>query len=420
MVCRPQRGVTLIELMVAMVLGLIVAGGIVTVFLSTSSSNRAQVQMARLQEDGRFAVGRISDDLKMAGAQYCSGTGGVANTTSSGVDLDGLRTPTVLTANLNFAQNATAWGSTGYPAAPAAAYSLPSFLYMRGYQCTATTCTPTDPPTAAQGVPVMGTAVDARVVGASVLTLRYVDASRGWAIGGDSLVVENAAGNVDHVHIVPKTGEPALTGFANGELAMLADCSNAQIFQVNGNPDFVPDSNTAINFSQPRALQPQSAPRFFRMKTDFRTITYFLQVKTDDGTATGHKVGALMRCDSGEDGPCAELVRGVERLDFNYGVEDANGNTRYLTAAQVDSANSGAIPCPPQEPDALTTTGCLLACGKEHRTAYPDGRTEAAFLADGPGSRFFATSPTASTTRQTPVIVALPVSNPPTRASIRT
>jgi type IV pilus assembly protein PilW len=53
-----QRGVTLIELMVAMLLGLIVAGGIVTVFSSTSSSNKAQTQLARLQEEGRFAIGR--------------------------------------------------------------------------------------------------------------------------------------------------------------------------------------------------------------------------------------------------------------------------------------------------------------------------------------------------------------------------
>ena len=53
---RPaQRGLTLIELMVAMVLGLLVAAGIVTVFVSTSTSNKAQNQLARLQEEGRFA-----------------------------------------------------------------------------------------------------------------------------------------------------------------------------------------------------------------------------------------------------------------------------------------------------------------------------------------------------------------------------
>src|ERR1700754_3135223 len=117
-----SRGVTLVELMVALVLGLIVAGGIVTIFLSTSSSNRAQVQLARLQEEGRFAVTRIATDLKLAGAQYCSGTSGVATyQDKSGIALDSLRSPSVLAKNLTFPQNPTPWGDP-YPAAPTAEY----------------------------------------------------------------------------------------------------------------------------------------------------------------------------------------------------------------------------------------------------------------------------------------------------------
>ena len=62
---RPRvPGFTLIELMIAMVLGLLVAAGIVTVFASTSSSNKPQNQLAQLQEAGRFAVTRISTDLR--------------------------------------------------------------------------------------------------------------------------------------------------------------------------------------------------------------------------------------------------------------------------------------------------------------------------------------------------------------------
>ena len=77
-VLRRQRGVTLIELMVAMVLGLLVAAGIVTVFSSTSSSNKSQTQLARLQEEGRFAISRLGSDLRMANGQYCTNSGGTA------------------------------------------------------------------------------------------------------------------------------------------------------------------------------------------------------------------------------------------------------------------------------------------------------------------------------------------------------
>jgi len=361
---RYARGVTLVELMVALVLGLIVAGGIVVVFMSTSASNRAQTQLARIQEEGRYAVTRIGDDLKMAGAQYCSSTGGLAKTNAtSNIALDALRTPKVLAKNLTFPMNTTPWGAP-YPVKPTAEYNLPSFFYMRGFECTKTACTPASPPVAADGVPDMGTDVGKRVKGAAVLQLRYVDASRGWAIGGASTIT-SANGKISSIHIEPKTaiGEPPLTGIVNNEMMMLSDCSTAQIFQTTGNPDFVPvgTAGTDGNYSIPRALVPQSAPRFFRMKTDFRTITYFLQVVTDDGTATGAKTGALMRCDSGGQTPvCQELVRGIERLDFTYGVEDIDGLIRYLTATEVDSRAAGAISCPTGGPGATATDqGCL-------------------------------------------------------------
>jgi len=49
-----------------------------------------------------------------------------------------------------------------------------------------------------------------------------------------------------------------------------------------------------------------------------------------------------------------ELVRGIERLDFRYGVQDAAGNTSFLTASQVDASTN----CPPSELNAITSTGC--------------------------------------------------------------
>ena len=71
---RSIRGVSLIELMVAIMLGILVALGIVNIFNTTSSSSLAQSQLARLQEGGRFAITALTSDLRMANAQYCSPT----------------------------------------------------------------------------------------------------------------------------------------------------------------------------------------------------------------------------------------------------------------------------------------------------------------------------------------------------------
>jgi type IV pilus assembly protein PilW len=372
-----QRGLTLIELMVAMVLGLLVAAGIVTVFASTNSSNKAQTQLARLQEEGRFAIGRLSQDLHMANGQYCTNSGGVAQAGSGGLYLDHLRSPMVYAKNLIGAAGAvsgalsdvtTAWGANSggatYPSAPTAAYSMPSFLFMRGYDCTATTCTPINPTMA--GLPAMGTALGNRVKGADVITMRYVDPAAGWAIGstgGSSIATSSSLGTITAITLVQNTGEPPVSNFKSTDLAMLADCSNAQIFAVGSAAGGVLTLPSANNFagSSPAAQQPESAPKVFDVNSDFQTVTYYLKVVSVNNDGNAPFTGALMRrvnggtANSTHGGSEDELVRGIERLDFKYGVQDASGKTSFLTASQVDAATN----CPPSELNAVTTTGCL-------------------------------------------------------------
>lgn len=366
-----QRGVTLIELMVAMVLGLLVAGGIVTVFSSTSSSNKAQTQLARLQEEGRFAITRLSDDLRMANGLYCSNTGGSAKPGASGTLLDQLRSPTVYATNLIGPVGAvsgalgditTAWGTGSYPAKPTDAYSMPSFLYMRGYDCTLTACLPLDPSTV--GLPAMGTTDGLRVKGADVVTVRYVNSNSGWAIGeigGSSVAASSSAGTIGSVQITPLAGEPAASTFAPGDLAMLADCSNAQIFALGSvSAGLLTVAGGAnVTTSAPTTPLPETAPRLFDVNRDFQTVTYYLKVVSVNNNKQAPFTGALMRRVNGGDsthgGSDEELVRGVERLDLRYGVQDATGNTTFLSANDVDTS----VNCPPQEFKAITTAGCL-------------------------------------------------------------
>jgi type IV pilus assembly protein PilW len=365
-----QHGITLIELMVAMVLGLLVAAGIVTVFASTSNSNKAQTQLALLQEEGRFAITRLSNDLRMANGQYCSNTGGVAsNTGSNNLYMDGLRSPKVYAKDLLGALSdvTTKWAAAPYPATPVAPYYFPAFLSMRGYDCSKTApCTPDVPATFLKA---MGTGVGARVVGASVLTLRYMSPSRGWTLDGiNSTVSADRTGKLKSLTVKPATGEPALSEFQAGHLAMLADCSNAQIFAVDAPSSGVLNVRAADNFSESSPInQPlQSAPRLFDLNTDLLTVTYFLQV-IDDGN--GRKVGALMRR---VNGTSEEVVRGVERLDFLYGVEDSNGSTRYLSASGVDTRVNGAINCPASVPSvdsSAPASNPAVVCGAQSRAS---------------------------------------------------
>lgn len=81
---RNQRGFGLIELMVAIVIGLVVVGGITSLVVATLRTNTDQYRMTRLTQDLRASMTLISRELKRAGydedAIYDFGRGGhVAN-----------------------------------------------------------------------------------------------------------------------------------------------------------------------------------------------------------------------------------------------------------------------------------------------------------------------------------------------------
>jgi type IV pilus assembly protein PilW len=63
---RQQRGVGLIELMVAMLIGLFLIIGAVTVFNQSRNTYRASEGVARLQETARLAMDVIESDIRMA------------------------------------------------------------------------------------------------------------------------------------------------------------------------------------------------------------------------------------------------------------------------------------------------------------------------------------------------------------------
>lgn len=68
---RPQRGFGLIELMLALMLGLILVFGVVQIFIAGKQSFVVQQHTAALQENARFVLSRISRDLRQAGMFGC-------------------------------------------------------------------------------------------------------------------------------------------------------------------------------------------------------------------------------------------------------------------------------------------------------------------------------------------------------------
>jgi len=82
-----QRGVTLIEMMIAMVLGLFVTGAIITVFVSNVISTTDNVRMIQLNQELRASLAFISDEMKRAG--YSSDSDSTYMDTLAAFDDDG-------------------------------------------------------------------------------------------------------------------------------------------------------------------------------------------------------------------------------------------------------------------------------------------------------------------------------------------
>lgn len=68
---RHQHGLSLIELMVAVVLGIFITGGMIQLFVNSNQSYRVQENISRLQENGRFALDFISKDVRVADFWGC-------------------------------------------------------------------------------------------------------------------------------------------------------------------------------------------------------------------------------------------------------------------------------------------------------------------------------------------------------------
>lgn len=88
-----QGGFTLLEIMIALTIGLVVIGAVIQMFISGLLVFNTQTGMAKLQENGRFATGFITKDVRLAGFFGCEGQGSVSNniadsTNNTPLDLD--------------------------------------------------------------------------------------------------------------------------------------------------------------------------------------------------------------------------------------------------------------------------------------------------------------------------------------------
>ncbi|MGY2170105.1 PilW family protein [Pseudomonas gingeri] len=86
-----SRGFGLIEMMIALTLGLIVVAGVTQIFLAARNTYTSQTAAAGMQEDARFILSKMLQEIRMVGMFGCVGT--VADSSSNSTFTTAYNTP---------------------------------------------------------------------------------------------------------------------------------------------------------------------------------------------------------------------------------------------------------------------------------------------------------------------------------------
>lgn len=257
-----QRGVSLVELMIAMAVGLLLLAGTMQIFSSSQATNHIQQALSRNQEAGRFAVQFLSRDVRMAGYTGCPPG-----------SLDG--------ANRIYS----------------IANGLAADNQLRGDRFVGGT----------RGEDWSEAPTSIAVNQASdVLIIQHAGSSQG-RISDD----KPAGANLNMAD--------NRTGFTKGEIVFLTDCETADIFGVTAVSTSAGNSSISHGSSRNSATPPHLHNRYESGSMVMRFVrnTYFI------GTRSGANAPSLYRTDVR--GNVRELVEGVERMRIQYGV-DGSGN----------------------------------------------------------------------------------------------
>lgn len=80
-------GLSLVELMISLVVGLVVVGGVINIFSTTIKSNADMLKATRLNQELRVAMDMMARDIRLAGYRGNPGAGGANKFTSGNDDL---------------------------------------------------------------------------------------------------------------------------------------------------------------------------------------------------------------------------------------------------------------------------------------------------------------------------------------------
>lgn len=338
-----EQGVSLIELMVAITIGLLIAAGLISLMASTSAS-RSELQKINMQiENGRYAFEVLADDLRHAGYY---GLYRPARTTSVTPPPDACATAAAtMLSSLGFAvQGISNFGSANTATIRGAIYS----------------CLP----------------ASAIVAGTDVLAIRRVS-TESYALTSAG-VNTSLVTNVPYLQsgIVPDPSNSAQTTIGVALDVATSTTVSLTIFRAK-----MKDAGTGTSASNPATFNPPAPLRQYLVHIYF--ISPCSQAVLDCGSS-GDGIPSLKRLSLGV-GPAFPstvpevIASGIENMQLDFGINTAStyaGNTYYDgapgTFSECSATSATTYDCDWQDVVAVRVN--LLARNNDKSPGYTDTR----------------------------------------------
>ncbi|MEA9586422.1 MULTISPECIES: PilW family protein [Xanthomonas] len=296
-------GISLIEMMIALVIGLVLMLGVIQVFSASRTASMLAEGNARAQENGRFALEFLQRDIRMAGHFGC------VNDQAHFVRGEG--DPVVTTG---------AASGSGHPldfSVSVQGYEAPNTKPPGSLTLGATWAAPTNLPTAISKLNPRG--------GSDILVLRYLAPESvpitALTSGTNSVVGFDAAAGAR----LTEGGQTAPNLFG------IADCSHATVFKgVYASGKVTANGTNLSNYS----TRPSGQALIYRAES----LVYYV------GTSATSGEPALMRARSnGADDYAApeELVEGIENMQLLFGLDQTQNMS--TTAPPLGNINTQAV-----------------------------------------------------------------------------
>ncbi|MBL4773454.1 MAG: PilW family protein [Alcanivoracaceae bacterium] len=340
-----NAGFSLIELMVAVLIGITMLAALISLFTNFSSMNRAQNGLARIQENGRYVFLRMKKDLENVGFQPCST---ISMDSPVRIDRGFAMRPYISFAILDNGLPATGVIDTQY--------------LIQGHECDDTgICTPAlgifpggDP---YNKIPNSGITANSRAHKTDVLTVRYLTSN---PVNVDDTVFPSTHSSFT-INQDPKS--PPLS-LESGDNILIANCINTLIVRARpggGNNISVPSGGFIAGASVQWASR-ETLTSVYNFTKSFSTVSYYVGFKQHPDDAN-RVISSLYRIENGDDPQ--ELIEGVERFDLRYGVQFSDGRVAYLRADEIQNSALSDCTIEPLVPESsglpalINGPGCL-------------------------------------------------------------